>query len=194
MIRNVRRELAVLTVEKKKVDVRAVIQLAPPKLAQRQNCKFCLGRTILLPEFRVPMFENIADTNFRHLRKLSSCFFQRRYICELAKSNASHLAAFPKTKGRKTLVCDCVASRSAQVAQHFRIAARRAADLRLAQPQEAVRILCQAPRANAGDGKKMKQGRFAQRKLFDDICEGLGRFGPVFTKLDQDGFDLCRVN
>ena len=194
MIRNVRRELAVLTVEKKKIDVRAVIQLAAPKLAQRQNSKFRLGRTILLPEFRVPMFENIADTNFRHLRKLSSCFFQRRHICEFAQSNASHLAAFPKTKGRKTLVCDCVASRSAQVAQHFRVATRGAADLRLAQPQEAVRILCQAPRANAGDGKKMKQGCFAQRKLFDDIGEGLGRFGPVFSKVDQDGFDLCRVN
>ena len=40
----------------------------------------------------------------------------------------------------------------------------------------------------------MKQGRFVQRKLFDDIGEGLGRFGPVFSKVDQDGFDLCRVN
>jgi hypothetical protein len=48
--------------------------------------------------------------------------------------------------------------------------------------------------ANAGDSEKMKQGRFAQRKLFDDIDKWSRCFGPVFAKLNQDPLDLCRVN
>src|SRR5882762_3095457 len=140
------------------------------------------------------MFEHIADTNFRHLRKLTGGFLQRRHVCKLAYGDARHLTALPKTKGRKTLICDRVASRSLQVAQHLRIAARRTADLRLAKPQKAVRIVCEAHRANTGDSKKVKQGSLAQRKLFDDVGKRLGGFRPVFPKMNQDSFDLCRVN
>ena len=140
------------------------------------------------------MFEHIADTNFRHLRKLTGGFLQRRYVCKLAYGDARHLTALPKTKGRKTLVCDRVASRPMQVAQHLRIPARRTADLRLAKPQKAVRIVCQARGANTGDSKKMNQGSFAQRKLFDDIDKRLGGFRPMFAKMNQGSFDLCRVN
>jgi hypothetical protein len=40
----------------------------------------------------------------------------------------------------------------------------------------------------------MKQGRFAQRKLFDDIDKWPRGFGPVFPKLNQHRLDLRRVN
>ena len=66
--------------------------------------------------------------------------------------------------------------------------------MRLTKPQQAVRIVREARRANAGDREKMKQGRFAQRKLFDDIDKWSRCFGPVFAKLNQDPLDLCRVN
>ena len=66
--------------------------------------------------------------------------------------------------------------------------------MRLAKPQKTVRVVFEAGRANTGDGKKMKQGGLAQRKLFDDVGKSLGGFGPVFTKMNQDSFDLCRVN
>src|SRR5216117_549650 len=140
------------------------------------------------------MFEYIADTNFRHLRQLTGGFLQRRHVCKLAYGDARHLTALPKTKGRKTLVCDRVASRPLQVAQHLRIPARRTADLRLAKPQKAVRVVCEARRANTGDSKKMNQGSLAQRKLFDDIDKRLGGFRPMFAKMNQGSFDLCRVN
>ena len=81
-----------------------------------------------------------------------------------------------------------------QVAQHLRIAARRTADLRLEKPQKAVRVVCKARSANTGDSKKMKQGNLAQRKLFDNIGKRLGGFRPMFPKMNQDSFDLCRVN
>ena len=63
----------------------------------------------------------------------------------------------------------------------------------LAQPQEGVRVVRKARRADTGDRKKMKQRSFAQRKLFHDIGKGLGRFRPMLTKLNQDGFDLSGV-
>jgi hypothetical protein len=40
----------------------------------------------------------------------------------------------------------------------------------------------------------MKQGSLAQRKLFDDVGKGLRGLRPMFCKLNQDSFDLCRVN
>ena len=64
----------------------------------------------------------------------------------------------------------------------------------LAKPQEAVRVLREARGTDAGDRKKMKQGSLAQRKLFYDIGKGLGNFRPMFAKMNQDSFDLCRVN
>src|SRR4030095_14388153 len=194
VIGNVCRELAFFTVEKEKINVRAVIELAATELAQCKNGKFRLGRTILLPQFRVPMFEHIADTNFRHLRKLAGGFLQRRHVSELEKGNARHLAALPKTKIGKTLVCDRVASRSLQVAQHLPIATGRTADLRLAKPQKDVRFVRKAGGANAGNSQKVKQGSFAQRKLFNDIGKRLGGFRPMFPKMNQDSFDLRRVN
>jgi hypothetical protein len=52
----------------------------------------------------------------------------------------------------------------------------------------------EARRANTGDSKKMKQGSLAQRKLFNDIGKRLGGFRPMFPKMNQGSFDLCRVN
>src|SRR4029453_11805415 len=194
MIGNMSGELAFLTVEKKKINVRAVIQLPAAKLAQCKNGELRLRRTILLPQFRVPMFEHVADANFRHLRKLAGGFLERCDVCKLAKSDARHLTSLPKTKSRKTQVCERVASRSLQIAQHFRIAARCTTDLRLAKPQKAVRVVREAGRANTGNSKKMKQGCLAQRKLFDHIGKGPRGFRPMFGKMNQDGFDVCRVN
>ena len=48
--------------------------------------------------------------------------------------------------------------------------------------------------ANAGDSEKMKQSRFAERKLFDDIDKGPRGLRPVFAKLKQGRLDLCRIN
>ena len=39
----------------------------------------------------------------------------------------------------------------------------------------------------------MQQGRFAQRKLFDDTDKGLRVWRPSLAELDQSGFDLRRV-
>ena len=66
--------------------------------------------------------------------------------------------------------------------------------MRLTKPQQAVRIVREARRANTGDSEKMKQRRFAQRKLFDNIDKWPRGFEPVFAKLNQGRLDLCRVN
>jgi hypothetical protein len=64
----------------------------------------------------------------------------------------------------------------------------------LAKPDKAIRVLRQARGTNAGDCKKMKEGSFAERKLFDNVGKGLGGLGPMIAKMNQDGFDLYRVN
>src|SRR5215510_2757577 len=194
VIGNVRCEVAFLTVEKKKIDVRAVVQLSAAKLAQCKNGEFRFRRTILLAQFGIPMFEHLADANFRHLRKLTGGFLQRGDVCEFSKCDTRHLAALPKTKSRKVLVCDRVASRSLQIAEHFRIAARRATDLRLAKPQKTVWVMREAGCAYARNSEKMKQGCLTQRKLFDHIGKGLRGFRPMFRKMNEDGFDLCGVD
>src|SRR4030095_10506907 len=114
------------------------------------------------------MLEHIADTNFCHLRKFAGGFLERGDVCKLANCDARHFAAFPETKRGKTLVRDRVTSRSLEITQHFRIAARSTTDLRLAQPQKDVRVMGEAGPANAGDRQKVKQGGLAQRKLFDN--------------------------
>jgi hypothetical protein len=43
VIGEVRRELAFIAVEKKEIDIRAVIQLATSELAERENGKFSIG-------------------------------------------------------------------------------------------------------------------------------------------------------
>ena len=98
MIGEVRRELAFIALEKKKIHIRAMIQLAASELAERENGEFSLGGTVALPEFRVPMFEHAAKANFRDLRKLRGGFLKRRYVRKFPKCDSRHLTAFPKTQ------------------------------------------------------------------------------------------------
>jgi hypothetical protein len=63
MIRNVRRELAFLAVEKKKVNVRAVIEFASAEFPERKNRKIRFWRAITLPQFGVPKLEHATKAN-----------------------------------------------------------------------------------------------------------------------------------
>ena len=98
MIRKARRELALLAVKKNKIDIGTVVELGPAEFTESENSKFGVGRTVTLPEFRVPMFEDAADANLGDLRKLARCFLERCDICEFAKSDPHHLATFPQTQ------------------------------------------------------------------------------------------------
>src|SRR5438874_12446145 len=95
----------------------------------------------------------------------------------------------PKNPGLRSSCQPTYASSPAS--PHTREAHRR---LAAGKATKAVRIVCQARGANTGDSKKMNQGSFAQRKLFDDIDKRLGGFRPMFAKMNQGSFDLCRVN
>src|SRR6266536_4464582 len=53
VIGNVCCELAFFTVEKEKINIRAVVQFAAAEFAQRKDGEFRLGRTVLFPQFRV---------------------------------------------------------------------------------------------------------------------------------------------
>ena len=63
MVRNVRRELAFVAVEKKKVNVRTVIEFVSAEFPQRKNCKIRFWRTVTLTEFGVPKFEYATKAN-----------------------------------------------------------------------------------------------------------------------------------
>ena len=193
VIGKMRRELAFVAVEKEKIDVGAVIQLATSELAQCENSEFRLGRTVAPAEFRVPIFEDASDANFCDLRKLPRCFLQWRHLRKLANRDARHLTAFPETKRLKTLVRHGAASQIVKLIQHFCIATNRETHLRVVKPKKSFGIPHQPRRANAGHCEKMNQGGFAQRKLFDDIDEARGSCRPLFTKLNESGFDLRRI-
>ena len=62
------RELAFLAVDKNKVDIGTVIELAPTEFAKCQNSKVSSGRTGTFPELRVPVSEDFTDTDFSELR------------------------------------------------------------------------------------------------------------------------------
>ena len=63
MVRNVRRELAFVAVEKKKVDVRTVIEFASAEFPERKNRKIRFWRAVTLPQFGVPKFEHATKAN-----------------------------------------------------------------------------------------------------------------------------------
>ena len=63
MIGNVRRELAFLAVEKKKVNVRAVIEFASAEFPERKNRKLLFWRAVTLLQFGVPEFEHATKAN-----------------------------------------------------------------------------------------------------------------------------------
>jgi hypothetical protein len=66
------REVALLAVEKKKIDIGAVIQLGASEFTERQNGELGMRGPVALPEFPIPMFEDASDANLRDVRKLRS--------------------------------------------------------------------------------------------------------------------------
>jgi len=58
------------------------------------------------------------------------------------------------------------------------------------EPKKRFRIPNESGSATAGDGEEVKQGSFAEWKLFDDIDERWRRYRPFFAKLDERGFNL----
>src|SRR6267143_428451 len=68
VIGKVRRDLALITVKKDKIDIGAVIKLAAAELAQREYGKLSIWRAVALTQFGVPVFENCAQTDFCQLR------------------------------------------------------------------------------------------------------------------------------
>ena len=67
MIRNVWRELAFLAVEKEKINIGAVIQLASAQFSERKNGKLRCGRFVALSQVGVRMLEYATDANLRDL-------------------------------------------------------------------------------------------------------------------------------
>jgi hypothetical protein len=68
VIGKARRDLALITVEKDKIDIRAVIKLTAAELAQREHGKLGVRGAVALTQFGVPVFENCAQTDFCQLR------------------------------------------------------------------------------------------------------------------------------
>ena len=106
VIGEARGELPFFVIEKEKIDIRAMIELASSKLPECENGKFRIGRTVAFPEFPIPMFEHTADANLRDLRKFTGGFLKRRCVRQFTKRDSRHLAAFPKTKRCEIFCCD----------------------------------------------------------------------------------------
>lgn len=106
VIGKLRRELAFLAVEKKKVDIRAVIQLTASKFTQRENGEFGIRGAVTLSEVRIPVLADAANADFRDLRELRGCLLEWRQVRQLAQRDARHLTAFPNTKACEILLCD----------------------------------------------------------------------------------------
>jgi hypothetical protein len=95
------RKLALIAVEKKKIDIRAMIELSTSEFAKGQNGEFGTGRTVAALQFRIPVFEYATDANLRDPRKLRCGFFKWSYSRKFPKGDSRHLAALPKTKRSK---------------------------------------------------------------------------------------------
>src|SRR4029077_11586558 len=63
MVRNVRRELAFVAVEKKKVDVRTVVEFSSAEFPERENGNRRFCRAVTLPQLGVPKFEHATKAN-----------------------------------------------------------------------------------------------------------------------------------
>src|SRR5947207_15889501 len=180
VIGQARGELSFFVIEKEKIYIRAVIQLATSEFAERENGKFRIGRTVALSEFPIPMFEHTTDANFRDLRKLTGGFLKRRYVRQFTKRDSRHLAAFPKAKKRKVFGGDRITCESKEIVEHFSITARRQTHLGPTKPENDFRVPDQSRRANIRDSEEMKEGSFAEWKFFDNIDECWLAYGPFF--------------
>ena len=129
MIRETRRELALVAVNKDKIDIGTVVQLAPAKFAQRQNRKFRFGRAVLLAKLTVPVVEYAPDADFGDLRKLSRRFFERGGTGYFAQSDPHQLASFPAAQRAKILPREGIDLR------HLRASAGRLADIGPLEPE-----------------------------------------------------------
>src|SRR5262249_52843432 len=76
VIGNLRRNLALLPVDKEKVNVRAMIQFAAAEFTERKNGKIRCGGAVSFAKFCVAMFEHGADANVRDLRKFTGGLFE----------------------------------------------------------------------------------------------------------------------
>ena len=63
VIRNVRRELAFVAVEKEKVDIRTVIEFGSAEFPERKNCKIRFWRAVPLTQFGISKFEHATKAN-----------------------------------------------------------------------------------------------------------------------------------
>src|SRR6266496_1886234 len=90
VVRKLWRELAFVAVEKKKIDIGAVIQLAASEFAERQNGELGIRGAEALPEFRIPMFADAANADFRDLRELRSRLLKGRQVRQFAQRDARH--------------------------------------------------------------------------------------------------------
>src|SRR5262249_51650670 len=103
VIGNLRRNLALLPVDKEKVNVRAMIQFAAAEFTERKNGKIRCGGAVSFAKFCVAMFEHGADANVRDLRKFTGGLFEGGHCGKLAYRHARHLACFPKSQCREIL-------------------------------------------------------------------------------------------
>jgi len=97
----VRRKLAFLAVEKKEVNVRAVIQFAPAEFPKCKNGKVGFWRAVSLAKFCVPVFEYAANADFRDVRKFARRLFQGGDSGKFSQRHARHLPALPKPQSRE---------------------------------------------------------------------------------------------
>src|SRR5262249_23939570 len=84
MIGKSRGKLPLLAVEKDKIDIRAVVELAPAEFSESEDSELSRRRARRFPQFRVPVCEDFANADLRHEREFRSCFFQLGGIGQLA--------------------------------------------------------------------------------------------------------------
>src|SRR3954452_14627715 len=96
-----RGKLAFLAVEKKEVNVRAVIQFTSAEFPKCKNGEVCFWRAVPLAKFGVPVFEYTADADLRDLRKFARCLLQRGDCGKFTQGHARHLPALPKPQSRE---------------------------------------------------------------------------------------------
>ena len=115
-----RRKLTFFAVEKKKVNVRAVIQFTSAQFPKCKNGKIRLGRAVSLAKCGIPVFEHPADADLCDVRKFAGGLFQRGDSGKFAQRHARHLPALPKPQSRELRTVLGSSRQSMQLGARFR--------------------------------------------------------------------------
>src|SRR5207248_10095079 len=95
--------------------------------------------------------------------------------------------------GLEVVSCDVRTRHSITFIGHLDVVAALLANFRLRKPEQKVRILTDPGGTNTRDSEEVKKRGFAEWEVLDRIRQRRGTFRPGFVQLDENCFNLGRM-